>query len=51
MTTKPPKQREGQEFPGGKTLRKRMKRLKARQEAMPSQSPKGMKMHKPGSMK
>lgn len=31
MTTKKPRQRDGQEFAGGKKLRKALKRLKARQ--------------------
>lgn len=51
MTTKPPRTRPGQEYAGGKKLRKALKRLKARQEHTPEQSPKGMQMHKPGSMK
>lgn len=50
MTTKPPRQREGKPFAGGKKLRKALAKLKARQEAA---NAKGLRhSHRvPGSLK
>ena len=49
MTTKPPRQRDGKPFPGGKKLRKSLAKLAARKQAVPTVS-RG-KHHMPGSLK
>ncbi len=46
MTTKPPRQREGKPFPGGKKLRKALSKLVKRKETHAAKYSK-----KPGSMK
>ena len=33
MTTKPPRQREGQKYPGGRSLRRKMAKIEARKSA------------------
>ena len=50
MTTKPPRQREGKPFPGGKKLRKALAKLTARKQALASSKPRHTH-HTPGSYK
>ncbi len=50
MTTKPPRQREGKPFPGGKKLRKALAKLQARKQALAASKPRHNR-HTPGSYK
>lgn len=51
MTTKPPRTRPGQAYPGGKKMRKAMAKLAARKSAWPKVGANKMEQREPGSMK